>query len=133
MRTSHWLARGLWLLITDAVGISFVGRPLGMRAGVLAAQQAAQRHTASAHHAGMPGRAGMPMPCPRHDGQCCAPCLACCAGCVTLPAPAAMAAVGTVVATVRVAGTDLTPVPAPRAGGRYLQPPPLGPPTPLVS
>jgi hypothetical protein len=133
MHAQRWLTRGLWLLVTVAVGISFVGRPLGMRAGVLAAQQAAQRQAPSGHHAGMPGHAGMPMPCPQHDGQCCAPCLACCAGCITVPAPVALATVIAQAATVRLAGTDLTPVPAARSGGRHLQPPPLGPPTPLVS
>jgi len=133
MRSRCGLARGLWLLVTIAVGISFVGRPLAMRAGVQVAQQAAQRQAMSGHHAGMASHARMPMPCPQHSGQCCAPCLACCPGCVTPPLPSAMLAAGAVVAPVRLARLDRAPVPAPHSSSRYIQPPPIGPPTPLVS
>ncbi len=114
-RRHRRLARGLWLLVTVAVGISFVGRPLAMRGGVLAAQQAAAEGLAM-RHAGMAGDAGMPMPCRHHSGQCCAPCLACCAACVTPPVPAAATPVGLLVAAVRVASTSrcARPGPAPR-------------------
>ena len=132
MRAHRRFARGLWLLVTVAIGISFVGRPLAMRAGALAAQQAAAE-ALPMRHAGMAGDAGMPMPCQHHSGQCCAPCLACCAGCVTPPVAAVAPAVGILVATVRVRTAARGPIPAPRSGSRYLQPPPLGPPTPLVS
>jgi len=104
-----------------------------MRSGVLAAQQASQRQAPAGHHAGMAGHGTMPMPCPQHDGQCCAPCLACCAACVSVPVPAAAAVFLVEDAGVRLPGTDLAPAAAPRSGGRFLQPPPLGPPTPLVS
>jgi hypothetical protein len=133
MHRPRLLARSLWLLVTVAVGISFVGRPLAMRAGVLEAQEVAEHQAMAGGHAGMAGHGGMPMPCPQHSGQCCAPCLACCAGCVTLPLPAVAQIAGTVVATVRLAGTDRAPVTAPRSSARFLQPPPIGPPTPLVS
>ena len=132
MRTRRRLTRSLWLLVTLAVGISFVGRPLAMRAGVLAAQQTAQRQAPAGHHAGMAGHAGMPMPCPQNDGQCCAPCLACCAACVSVPVPATAAVLVAEVAKVRVPGTVLAQAPAPHSGSRFLQPPPLGPPVPLV-
>jgi hypothetical protein len=82
---------------------------------------------------GMAGHAGMPMPCPQHSGQCCAPCLACCPGCVTPPLPAAVPAAGAIAVVVRLASLGRESVPAPRSGSRHLQPPPLGPPTPLVS
>lgn len=134
MRSQRGFARLLWLLVTVAVGISFVGRPLAMRAGVLAAQSRArtEHHAGMAHLAGMASHAGMPMPCPQGSGQCCAPCLACCPGCVTPPLPPAAAAAVAVAATERLARTDLAPVPAPRSDRHHLQPPPLGPPTPLV-
>lgn len=104
-----------------------------MRAGVLAAQQAAGRQAMAAGRGDMAGHGGMPRPCPQHDGQCCAPCLACCAACVTLPAPTPAASMVAEAAAVRVTATNLAPLPAPRSGSRFLQPPPLGPPTPLVS
>jgi len=104
-----------------------------MRAGVQAGQQPAQSLTRAEHPAGMTGHAGMPMPCPQHSGQCCAPCLACCPGCVTPPLPEAALAAGVFVATVRLVSTEQAPVPAPRSGSRHLLPPPIGPPTPLVS
>ena len=133
MRAQRGLARVLWLLVTVAVGISFVGRPLAMRSGVLAAQQAAQRQALAGAHAGMAGHGQMPMPCPQHSGQCCAPCLACCPGCVTAPLPAAAPAAAAAAVVVRLAPTGREPIAAPRSGNRYLQPPPLGPPAPLVS
>lgn len=132
MHAPRW-HRSLWLLVTVAVGISFVGRPLAMRAGVQAAQQAAQRQAHAEQHAGMAGHGRMPMPCPRHSGQCCAPCLACCPCCVTAPLPVAAPAAGAIAVVVRLQAPGRQPVPAPRSGNRYLQPPPLGPPTPLVS
>jgi hypothetical protein len=133
MHAQRGLSRGLWLLVAIAVGISYIGRPLTMRAGVQAAQQATQRQALAQHHAGMAGHAGEPMPCQNHSGECCAPCLACCPGCVTPPLPAAAPTAGAVAAVVRLASTDRTPVLAPRSGNRHLQPPPIGPPTPLVS
>lgn len=104
-----------------------------MRSGVLAAQQAAQRQALSEHHARMAGHAGESMPCKHHSGQCCAPCLACCPGCVTPPLPVAVPAADNVVAAVRLVRADREPVPAPRSGNHHLQPPSIGPPTPLVS
>jgi hypothetical protein len=132
MPSQRGLARGLWLAVTIAVGLSFVGRPLGMRAGVLAAQQAAVRDVAK-RHTGMPGHAGIPTPCPQHSGQCCAPCLACCAGCVTPSLPAPAMAAGTGPATAHLVDADPVAASAPRSSSRFRQPPPLGPPTPLVS
>jgi hypothetical protein len=133
MHAQRGISRGLWLLVAIAVGISYIGRPLAMRASVHAAQQAAQHQALAEHHAGMAGHSGEPMPCQHHSGQCCAPCLACCPGCVTPPLPAAALVTGAVVATVRLASTDRKPISAPSSGSRYLQPPPIGPPTPLVS
>jgi hypothetical protein len=104
-----------------------------MSAGVLAAQEAAQRQAVPMPHAGMAGHGHMPLPCPKHTDRCCAPCLACCPGCATPPLPVASPAAGTVAALVGLATPGREPVPAPRSGSRYLQPPPLGPPTPLVS
>ena len=133
MRSQRGLTRILWVLVSIAVGVSFVGRPLAMRGGVLAAQAAAQHQTLAEQHAGMAGHGQMPMPCPQHTDQCCAPCLACCPGCVTPPLPTAAPVAGAITALVRLVTSGREPVPAPRSGSRYLQPPPLGPPTPLVS
>ena len=133
MRTAGWFDRGLRLLVTVAVGVSFVGRPLAMKGGALAAQQAARQEASAMPDMAMAGHPGSPMPCHHHCGQCCAPCLACCACCVAAPLPPTTGTPGPVIATAHVVRAEPVVNRAVRAGDRHLQPLPLGPPLPLVS
>ena len=133
MRTIGWFDRGLRLLVTVAVGVSFVGRPLMMKGGVLAAQQAARQEASAMPDMAMAGHAGSPMPCHHHCGQCCAPCLACCACAVVAPLPPAAGPLGPVIAAARVVRPEQVASHPVRPGRRHLQPLPLGPPLPLVS
>jgi len=135
MRTQRGLARVAWALIAVAVGISFVGRPLTMRGGVGAAVAQAARGQApgsSAQPMDM-GTGRAPAPCSHHSGQCCAPCLACCPGCATVPVPAAWSLGVPSPAADRVAAVAADATPAIGSVTRHLQPPPIGPPSPLVS
>lgn len=136
MRARRWFSRGLWLLVTVAVGVSFVGRPLAMRDAVLAAEQAAAHQAVGAQaHAmdmGDGHRGGSGMPCSRPDGKCCAPCLACCPGCASVPEPAAVAVAAPVAPPLRLAEAPAPAGTSPRPGSRSLQPPPIGPPAPSV-
>ena len=133
MRTVGWFDRGLRLLVTVAVGVSFVGRPLMMKGAVLAARQTARQEASAMPDMAMAGHASSPMPCHHHSGQCCAPCLACCAGCVTVPAVTAAPGALPAATPLAVRLVETAAAPAPRAGERHLQHLPLGPPTPLVS
>ena len=133
MRRRRPLVRVLWAAVVLAVGISFVGRPLAMRNCVLAAQAAARTAGgAGARPMDMGHAPGPGTPCPHHDAKCCAPCLACCAGCATMPVPAATPPAGDVALAVRRTVVPATSAAVPPLGGRFLQPPPLGPPTPLA-
>ncbi len=151
MRAQRWLSRGLWLLVTVAVGNAIVAGPLAMQPGLRAPRQPAQRAApvetamraapaaAQGAHAvergGMAGHDGMPMPMPGpdHSGPCCPLCLTCCPGCAMTSPPTPASAAGADAATVRLVSDDRAPAPAPRSGNHHLQPPPLGPPSPLVS
>ena len=136
MHIRRRLSRGLWLLVVFALGVSFIGRALAMRSGVAAAMAQAARHasTGGAHRMPMgPAAKHEPMPCPSHDAQCCAPCLACCAACASVPVPVDQRAAGALPAAARVPDVVAWSSPAPRTPGRHLLPPPIGPPSPLVS
>jgi len=136
MHLRRRLSRGLWLLVALALGVSFVGRALAMRAGAAAAMaQAAGAASGRGGH-GMPMGAGAghdPAPCPQHDAQCCAPCLACCAACASVPVAVDLRTAGAPVAVTRVAAVAARQGAAPRSPERHLRPPQLGPPSPLVS